>query len=231
MPNKGKQNYFRGDIWLDKKVDQRVRLALQEQETAFVKAHFHDTERQLLEYVQQCAKELGHTPNAGEIIGGRFIEKRFEKWENVIIASNLPWPRKMPPLAKSMIYKQEFKKQMKLFTQERAASKETSSELQQQRAAEAKQEQKERLERDLAWGKEHENDSDQQLLAYLRQCAEELGHSPVVKDVLGGNYIAKRFGTWPLALTVAEIPLPKGMIPPKQKQLDAYRNKKKVAEE
>ncbi len=230
MADKGKRNNFRGDIWFEKKVDERVRHALREQEIAFANAHRQDTDLQLLEYFQRWARILGHTPNMGEIIGGRLIERRFGTWENVIKASNLPWPRKMPPLAERLIYKREYKKQAELFAKERATSKAVSAELRQQKSEAVQREQEERLARDMAWGEAHACESDQQLLDYLRQCAFDLERSPVMKDVVGGNYIAKRFGTWPLALTLAGIPLPKGMIPPKQKQLDAYRNKKNAAE-
>ena len=133
----------------------------------------------------------------------------------------------MPPLAERLIYKLEYKEQSKLFSKERMAAKESGSELQQQRVKVAKQEQEERLAQDLIWGKAHEADSDEELLAYLRQCTDELGRSPVMKDVVGGSYIAKRFGSWPLVLTLAEIPLPKGMLPPKQRQLDDYRHMQK----
>lgn len=231
MSIKGNQRSFRGDIWFNRKIDQRVRLALREKEAAFFQEHSHDTDRQLLEYVQYCAQELGHTPNVGELIGGSFIEKRFGRWETVIAAAGLPRPHNMPPLAERLIYKLEYKEQSKLFSKERMAAKEAGSELQQQRVKVAKQEQEERLAQDLIWGKAHEADSDEELLAYLRQCTDELGRSPVMKDVVGGSYIAKRFGSWPLVLTLAEIPLPKGMLPPKLRQLDDYRHKKKASKD
>ncbi|MCF0248093.1 MAG: hypothetical protein HUJ86_05730, partial [Synergistes sp.] len=47
---------------------------------------------------------------------------------------------------------------------------------------------REKLQRDLLWGKEHENDSDEELLAYLRNAAETLGRVPAMKDVIGGHY-------------------------------------------
>ena len=52
MSIKGNQRSFRGDIWFNRKIDQRVRLALREKEAAFFQEHSHDTDRQLLEYVQ-----------------------------------------------------------------------------------------------------------------------------------------------------------------------------------
>ena len=35
MSEKGKRNQFRGDLWVEKQIDQRVRAALHEQEIAF----------------------------------------------------------------------------------------------------------------------------------------------------------------------------------------------------
>ena len=226
MNEKGKRNNFRGDIWLEKQIDQRVRDALHEQELAFSKAHIKDTDGQLLEYVRQWANTYGHTPNRGEIIGGKLIERRFGTWEKVIREARLPWPYKMPPLAKREIYKAEFQRQEVLFAKERVAAKANSRVLHQQKAEEAKKAQEERMARDMAWGEEHATDTDEQLLDYLKKCAVELERSPVMKDVEGGHYIAKRIGSWPLALTLAELPLPKGMLPPKQRQLDAYLKKK-----
>ena len=78
MNEKGKRNHFRGDIWLEKQIDQRVRDALHEQELAFAKAHIKDTDAQLLEYVRQWANTYGHTPNRGEIIGGSQREDNYE---------------------------------------------------------------------------------------------------------------------------------------------------------
>ena len=228
MSEKGKRNQFRGDLWVEKQIDQRVRAALHEQETAFANAHFKDTDAQLLEYVRQWTKKMGYTPNRGEIIGGQLIERRFGTWEKVIKEARVPWPSKMPALAKRMIYKQEYQKQEALFAEERAAAKANRNALHQQKVAEAKQAQEERMARDMEWGEKHETDTDEQLLDYLKKCAAELERSPVMKDVVGGNYIAKRFGSWPLALTLAELPLPKGMRPPNQRQVDAYRKKEYI---
>lgn len=66
-----------------------------------------------------------------------------------------------------------------------------------------------------------------QLLAYLRRCAEELGRSPVKAEVEGGSYIAKRFVTWPLALQLAWLPLPQGMRPAKAAAIKEYQKLKK----
>ena len=54
-----------------------------------------------------------------------------------------------------------------------------------------------------AFKREHEADTDGQLIAYLRQCAAQLHHVPWPGEVLGGTFIAQRFGSWDNALAAA----------------------------
>ena len=223
MSEKRTRNRFRGDLWLEQQVDQRVKAALREKQEAFAQVHQEDTEEQLLDYVRQEAAKLRYTPNPGDLIGGPYIYKRFGSWDRVVALCGLPKPGKMPPMKSRTIYKEEYKRQLELFRQERRAQQKTRSEAVQARKEQAKLEEEARAERDRLWGEAHENDTDEQLLAYLRQCAERLGHSPVKAEVEGGNYIAKRFVTWPLALQLAGLPLPKGMKPAGNKDVNAYR--------
>ena len=46
----------------------------------------------------------------------------------------------------------------------------------------------------------HQADSNQQLADYLRQCRAELGHIPGRTEVIGGDFIELRFGSWGKAL-------------------------------
>ena len=52
------------------------------------------------------------------------------------------------------------------------------------------------------------SDSDEQLLSYLRYCAEILGHTPWPREIVGGGLIEERFGSWPNALLQAKLPAP-----------------------
>ena len=54
----------------------------------------------------------------------------------------------------------------------------------------------------------HGADSDEQLLAYLCQCAEELQHTPWPGEIAGGSLIEQRFGTWKDALRKTGLPMP-----------------------
>lgn len=47
---------------------------------------------------------------------------------------------------------------------------------------------------------EHQRDSAAELAAYLRRCQAELGHVPAQSEVLGGDLLALRFGSWVNAL-------------------------------
>ena len=223
MSEKRTRNRFRGDLWLEQHVDQRAKAVLQEKQETFEKEHQTDTEEQLLDYVRQEAAKLRYTPNPGDLIGGPYIYKRFGNWERVVALCGLPKPGKMPPMKSRTIYKEEYKRQLELFRQERRAQQKTRSEAVQTRKEQVKLQEEARAERDRLWGETHESDTDEQLLTYLRQCAERLGHSPVKAEVEGGTYIAKRFVTWPLALQLAGLPLPKGMKPAGNKDVNAYR--------
>lgn len=117
---KSKQNHS----WYEKKLDRRVRISLQKKEDRFAQEHKADTDEQLLDYLHRFAKELGHTPNACEIIGGRLIEKRFGDWNRAVLLAGLSWPQSAPPMQSRLIYRQERKLQEQMFTKERAGSKE-----------------------------------------------------------------------------------------------------------
>lgn len=52
------------------------------------------------------------------------------------------------------------------------------------------------------------NDSDEQLLGYLRFCASLLGHTPWPREIVGGSMIEARFGSWETALANAKLPMP-----------------------
>ena len=58
--------------------------------------------------------------------------------------------------------------------------------------------------------KEHEFDTDEQLLDYLRLCTAKLQHVPWPGEILGGTVILERFGSWERALAAANLPRPWG---------------------
>ena len=62
------------------------------------------------------------------------------------------------------------------------------------------------IARDMEQGRQHSGDTDEQLLAYILRCAAELNCSLFQSEVLGGAYIAQRFGRWSAALRMAGLP-------------------------
>jgi len=224
MGNGGKRNYFRGDIWFHEKVSARTKASLEQQEKQFAVDHKDDTDEQLLIYLREFTAKLGHTPNPGEIIGGQYLYRRFGNWENAVNAAGLLQPGKKAQPTNRMIYKEEYKRQAALFQQERADSREERQAKRQEASRIAAEAQKARELRDAEWGRDHSAYSREQLSEYLRQCAASLGHTPFMKEVVGGVYIAKRFVCWPLALSIAGLPLPDGMKAPGKKDIEKYKN-------
>ena len=53
---------------------------------------------------------------------------------------------------------------------------------------------------------EHQKDSAAELARYLRRCQAELGHVPAQSEILGGDLLALRFGSWVNALAYSAVP-------------------------
>lgn len=63
-------------------------------------------------------------------------------------------------------------------------------------------------EKHEAFAQIHEQDTDAQLLSYIRSCAKDLGHSPHQMEVIGWPLLLARFGTWHDVLHRAGLGLP-----------------------
>ena len=86
-----------------------------------------------------------------------------------------------------------------------------------------------------AFKKEHGSDPAEQLLAYVREEAGRLGHTPWPGEILGGTVIAERFGSWDRVLAAAKLSRPRGENKPgafarvqeeELRQKEFYRQKK-----
>ena len=47
---------------------------------------------------------------------------------------------------------------------------------------------------------DHQNDTLEQLSAYLKACMDDIGHPPARVEVIGGAFLEYRFGSWKKAL-------------------------------
>lgn len=59
----------------------------------------------------------------------------------------------------------------------------------------------------------HQNDTDAQLLAYVRQAAEAFGVTPCAAEIIGGPYIAGRFGGWENVVAALGLDPPHALPP------------------
>ena len=101
----------------------RVEAGLKQRETEFRAEHTETSNLQLLQYVRQCAREMGHTPNGCEVVGGSYIAERFGGWGNVVRLCGLPKPGPAPKWERRLKVKQEYEYQLKLFKREKLAKK------------------------------------------------------------------------------------------------------------
>ena len=225
---KKNNNYYHGSEKFNQMAEVRTYAALKEKHKKFAKEYEKASLSELLDYVRLCAEDLGHSPAMTEVIGGSFIAYRFEGWYEVIRRLGLPRPNTPPDSKRRKIYKDEYRRQVRLLKQENITKREKRKEAKEERAEAAKSEKEARLQRDMAWGEEHKTDTDEELLVYVRECAEQLGYSPFAREVLGGEYISERLVSWPVVLELAGLPMAQGMKPPSQAKRDEYRRRKKT---
>ena len=155
------------------------------------------------------------------------VESRMRRWLKEQQACGKAPKGSLESLRRTEFYKREFERHAKLFKEERKLLAEERVAHKREAAVKALAEQKALEERDQIWAQEHEADTDEELLYYLRRCADELGHTPCRREVPGSTYIGQRFGSWSVALHYAQLPFPRGMKPPKQEALNAYKKKQK----
>lgn len=226
MAKQGRRNYYGREEWLRIKAAEKTREALHRQNLLFPQTHKEADEQQLLQYVKDFAEELGHSPDACEVIGGSYIAQRFGGWEKVLEAAGLSSTGEISCPEKSLIYKKEFKRQLKALRQQQQVQKAQKQAERWQKDAAGRALVQEQQQRDALWGREHEEDTEAQLLEYVKQMAARLGHAPLSREVPGGTYIAKRIGSWALVLHLCDLPLPDGVKPPNPKTLKAYLQRK-----
>lgn len=200
----------------------RAMKALSGKEHAFPEEHAQDTNEELLDYVKACAKEIGRSPAACEVIGGNYIAKRFGSWERALWFIGLSKPKQIPKFERRLIFRQELEFQKQKFLEEKKMIRAAREERWEEAREKAEAEKLQRLQIEESFARMHTEDTDDQLLTYLQQCANDLGRTPYKKEVIGSELIRERFGSWTVALIVADLELPKDVKPPKMRELLAY---------
>ena len=61
------------------------------------------------------------------------------------------------------------------------------------------------LKREAAFAALHKNDTDDQLLRYVRDCGLLMGRVPKKDQVIGSSYLKSRLGPWPRILENAGL--------------------------
>ena len=94
----------------DEPIKQTLELArriIARKNTQFILDHQNDTLEQLSAYLKACMDDIGHPPARVEVIGGDFLEYRFESWPKALrsfysgsVSANLKNP---PPFANRKI--------------------------------------------------------------------------------------------------------------------------------
>lgn len=223
MSKKEKVPYFDHNRWREQKLKAMVNVAMKEKNAAFLEEHRNDTDEQLLDYLRACARKLGHTPHPGEIYGSYLLTQRFSGWANAVSAAGLTNPVHQLSREQCRIYTDELRIQERMFKENREKDRAARKAANQEKAELAHAEKQARLERDARWGEENGNMTDEELLTYLCECAETLGHVPYSNEVVGGKYISQRLGGWGMAIYRAGLPELKGVKGPTAAEKAAIR--------
>ena len=223
MSKKEKIPYFDHNRWRERKLKAMVNVAMKEKNAAFLEEHRNDTDEQLLDYLRTCARKLGHTPHPGEIYGSYLLTQRFSGWANAVSAAGLTNPVHQFSREQCRIYTDELRTQERMFKENREKDKAARKAANQEKAELAHAEKQARLERDARWGETNGHMTDEELLTYLRKCAETLGHVPYSNEVEGGRYISQRFDGWGMAIYRAGLPELKGVKGPTAAEKAAIR--------
>lgn len=97
--------------------------ALEKQEQEFRNQYGEKPDKELLDYLKECASALGHSPWPREIIGGKLMLERFGTWINALERADLSAPS-TPDQVRSFARIQEVtEQQIRLYRQKRGEKK------------------------------------------------------------------------------------------------------------
>lgn len=112
-----RNNYY------DATIRRMVRESLAEKNRAFAEQHRPDSDEILLEYLRSCARELGHTPHAQEILGSELLTERFGDWNQTLERAGLPKLTTPDKLSAFRLWTEEEAEQKRIYTQRKAEKK------------------------------------------------------------------------------------------------------------
>lgn len=78
------QNYAEQQSRQDQIIYSRIERVIAYKNVQFILEHQSDTLEQLSAYLQSCMEDIGHPPAMVEVIGGEYIQYRFESWQKAI---------------------------------------------------------------------------------------------------------------------------------------------------
>lgn len=186
--------------------------ALRRKEKKFAEQFGAAGDLELLKYLAYCAEKLGFGPRQQDVLGAYFIQKRFNGWQEALSRVGLTVTPSMDRNDKSSLFSREVEKQEEIRRKIAAALAKN--------------------EKDFAV--RHQNDSDEEIFAYVRAWAERLKRTPEWGEIEGGSYVKKRFNNdWCRVLSLSGLPSQPDYPAPKlykrliyideaKKQLDVY---------
>lgn len=108
----------------------------------------------------------------------------------------------------STVYKKEFDRLSAIYRDEQTAAM------------------KDRKKQNAAWLAEHADDTDEQLIAYLRSVVTDPEKFKKPGSVPGGFFLTRRFGSWKKALAAAGLLPPEETQPPPEEQAQSSPEEK-----
>lgn len=173
---------------------------IEAREWEFYAEHVRDDDNALLENIKKAANHEGDLPEKTEILGYVLLLYRFGSWKQVKAAAGLSQKSEDGNLCcEQGVLK---------------GAPEDIYELQ---------------KRESEFCRKHKNDSDEELLEYIRNIAVQLGKVPSKREVPGFIYIKSRFGPWPRVLEKAGLKETKQDFMQTEKNTKAAANSKNKA--
>ena len=117
----------------------RTLKALNAKEEAFKEYHKNDSDSDLIAYIIDEKKKLGHTPRQGEIEGWRYLIERFGSWDELLEASGLKAFTIEEPYKRYSLFLDEYEHQSLLYAEHKKYKKQRSRERKIEQAQKKKQ--------------------------------------------------------------------------------------------